>query len=309
MKKYLVLIMSWVLIIAIACDDDDNNDQGNPNPPEENIIDENGGSVTSNDGVMEINIPANALSESTAITVEQTEEPVPGTLDLNQNAYNWGPDGTQFNIPAVLTYNYRNDNVPISGADELLTMAYYENSALIEIPSIVNASTKTIQADVEHFTVFTIVARQEWLVNFNGTNYLMDDELSLVYKEGLSDPFDEENNTNPTHYLYNLEIGDQLENIILDIYLYAPEESDFLNSTFEFRNEASVTPEDVANSTFFFDARLVLNQNQVDIKPVSGTIELKGNIEENRYYLIFNLIYPDDESLTGSYYGNFTEVQ
>ncbi|WP_137090036.1 hypothetical protein [Mangrovivirga cuniculi] len=308
MKFNLFLIVTMVMIITISCDDDDDN-QSNPNPIEENIIDEEGGSVATQDGVMELNVPAEALSEATAITVEQTEEPVPGTLVLAQSAYDWGPDGTQFDIPAVLTYNYRNDNIPISGADELLTMAYYENSALIELPSIVNASTKTIQADVDHFTVFTIVARQEWLVNFNGTNYLMDNELSLVYKEGFSDPFDEDNNSNPTHYLYNFEIGDRLENIILDIYLYAPQESDFLNNTFEFRDEGLVTPEDVANSTFFFDARLVLNQNQVDIRPVSGTIELKSNIEENRYYLTFNLIYPDDESLTGSYYGNFTEVQ
>ncbi|NMM48561.1 hypothetical protein [Marinigracilibium pacificum] len=315
MKNYFLIVILGLSFSSLftACDDDDDNvDDKNENEYVEATIDDTGGSLTTLDGVMELVIPPNALSSQTMVSVE-LPDPLPpdnvtNRLTLSQTLFDWSPDGLQFNLPASLTYNYRNDNVPIPGADEVLTLATYEAGEWLEVPSSVNAAEKSITAEIEHFSLWTIVDKSNWQINYNGTNYLMDNSKSEFFNEGLTDPFDEDLNTNPTHYLYNLYISEAQEAIEIDMYLFAPEEADFSNSTFEFIDINNATPEDLANLTFTTDVRVVLN-NQVDIKPVSGTVQVIGDAANNKFLVKLNLTYPDDESLTGNYYGTFTRVQ
>src|SRR4051812_31198421 len=62
-----------------------------------------GGTITSPDGNVQLNIPAGALSKTTIITIQPVTNEIPGGMG---HAYRFSPDGTQFSKPATLTFSY-----------------------------------------------------------------------------------------------------------------------------------------------------------------------------------------------------------
>jgi hypothetical protein len=75
-------------------------------------------------------------------------------------AYDFGPDGTTFDPPLTLEYEYDPDDIPESIDEEDLAIAYYDDSSeeWVELTGTVDTEDNTITALVEHFTTLAIIA-------------------------------------------------------------------------------------------------------------------------------------------------------
>jgi hypothetical protein len=89
-------------------------------------IGEVGGSVTSADGRLTVDIPAGALTESTMISIQ----PISSTLPMGiGDAYRLSPEGQIFSLPATITFNY--DDTALRGSSsQLLYIAYQDENEL-----------------------------------------------------------------------------------------------------------------------------------------------------------------------------------
>ena len=74
-------------------------------------------------------------------------------------AYDFGPDGANFNPPVTLTRSYDPNDIPEDVAAEDLVLAWYDEGAdkWVELDCVVNISNNTITASIEHFTTFAII--------------------------------------------------------------------------------------------------------------------------------------------------------
>ena len=72
------------------------------------IIDEEGGILVSDDGLLSISIPANAVSERTFFSATVTDMPLPEDIggEIIGFAYLLEPSGTEFDVPVTVKLNY-----------------------------------------------------------------------------------------------------------------------------------------------------------------------------------------------------------
>ena len=117
-----------------------------------------GGTVTSNDGNVRLDVPAGALQTETGITVSaQSTYPaddgvVPGTC------YEFGPDGTQFSQPSQLTIEYDEASLPTGTTEDDLQIHRASGSAWDLVPdSTVDAEANTVSAPIGGFSTYGIV--------------------------------------------------------------------------------------------------------------------------------------------------------
>jgi len=116
----------------------------------QSIVPSSGGGVKLYD--FRINIPAGALSSNTSISIAPT-------CDTYLQS-DFGPDGTQFQIPATLTISYEEaDLTGIKPAD--LTISWFDpaTNQWIDLGGTVDTKTKTVSVQVWHFTEYTLSTR------------------------------------------------------------------------------------------------------------------------------------------------------
>ncbi|MDJ1498536.1 hypothetical protein QNI19_36710 [Cytophagaceae bacterium DM2B3-1] len=110
-----------------------------------------GGSITSADGLVKLDIPAGALAANTTISVQPITNNAP--LGIGGIAYRFTPDGQQFNQPVKVTFKYTSDL--LAGADAnvlwIVTQAA-DGSWQALLKSNVNTTTKTITGEITHFS-------------------------------------------------------------------------------------------------------------------------------------------------------------
>src|SRR5215467_5663685 len=82
-----------------------------------------GGSIVSDDGNVELTIPAGALSSNTDISIQSVTNECPGSVGLS---YDLTPNGTKFAIPVSLTFHYTDS--AISETDPLLLFNVFQDS-------------------------------------------------------------------------------------------------------------------------------------------------------------------------------------
>lgn len=154
-------LLRWTCALFVcgalsACGDDsgDGSDagQGPIDPVSQEINADEGGTIETTGA--SITIPAGALSEDTAITVEVLLSGVPDADKVASLVYDFGPDGTEFNEPVELTIAL-NKSVP-DGMEAKL--AWYDEEAEVWTPL---ADSKLqgdeVTATTTHFTLFAIV--------------------------------------------------------------------------------------------------------------------------------------------------------
>jgi|GEM_PF-1217031 len=111
-----------------------------------------GGTLTSADGALTLEVPPNALDEEVGLTVERMPDPadgVPGTY------YDFGPDGTRFAAPARLTLAV---DPPAGVALTSLSLAHVgEEGDLQLLPTTADVAAGTLSADVHHFSGYRAV--------------------------------------------------------------------------------------------------------------------------------------------------------
>ena len=120
-------------------------------------------SATSTDGrtQLQINVGTKAtlngqpIASITAAPVASPPAPPAGS-NIVGIAYEFGPSGSQFDPPITIAVQV--SAADIAGMDiNNLTLAYYDGSQWVRVPSYYNASTGTIVASVSHFTTFAVM--------------------------------------------------------------------------------------------------------------------------------------------------------
>lgn len=116
----------------------------------ESIVATDGGTVSAGGGSLDI--PANSLGADTDIglTVNSDTSGLPDASTIAGDVYNFGPDGTTFDPPAMLTLPL----VGAPGTDERAVISWLDGSAWTDLPT--TEGSGTVSAEVDHFTVFVV---------------------------------------------------------------------------------------------------------------------------------------------------------
>jgi hypothetical protein len=109
-----------------------------------------GGSVKSADGMVELDIPAGALSTNTIISVQPITNNCPGA---GLEAYRFGPNGLHFNQPVTLKIHYTDAELQSTLAD-LMGIAFQDSSGIwYRFKNFSNDSVqKVLTVSIKHFT-------------------------------------------------------------------------------------------------------------------------------------------------------------
>ncbi|MHC5033341.1 MAG: hypothetical protein ACYTGU_21070, partial [Planctomycetota bacterium] len=104
--------------------------------------------MTSSDGRASIVIPPGALSSETVITVDPAAAYPPAQLLLG--AYDFGPEGTQFALPAMLTFAYEDAEIPVDD----LRWAGVANGQWVVLETTHDVSARMLTAEATHFSTY-----------------------------------------------------------------------------------------------------------------------------------------------------------
>lgn len=161
-KSYLILSL---FVIISSCNDDSpeqNNEEehvGLVSPVGEPLglaetfdIGAEGGDIKTSDGVIEISIPAGALSNTTTISIQPIENTTPNGIG---SSYRLSPEGIEFQMPVTVTFVYSNVSVSFP---EGLGVAYqstdniwYWNGTLAH-----DKDNKRISTQTSHFSSWSL---------------------------------------------------------------------------------------------------------------------------------------------------------
>jgi len=114
-----------------------------------------GGSITSDDGKVDLTIPAGALSANTDISIQSVTNECPGSVGLS---YDLTPNGTKFSVPVSLTFHYTDS--AINETDPLLLYNVFQDSLnqweVNDVDKDIDSVGKTVTFYVDHFTIFSL---------------------------------------------------------------------------------------------------------------------------------------------------------
>jgi len=140
---------------------------GGPTPVPTKVtktIDQNGGEVDLAGNAI-VDIPAGALDKSVEMTIEKIVDskqiscPLPATLKLASDFYEFGPSGQKFLKPVTITLKY--DPAKLSGAEEDNLSIYYcdeVNKQWVSLDGKVDKAKHTVTIEVDHFSKFAVFA-------------------------------------------------------------------------------------------------------------------------------------------------------
>jgi Tol biopolymer transport system component len=109
-----------------------------------------GGTITTEDEAVVLEIPEGALSEEVGITIEPDGNVASGVGLLAGSVYDFEPDGLEFSPPASLTIAFS----PTDGlaASAVAVLDELESGDWDELPSIADGTAKTVTADIDGFS-------------------------------------------------------------------------------------------------------------------------------------------------------------
>ncbi len=114
-----------------------------------------GGSIVSDDSVVELNIPAGALASDQEIGIQSITNETPNGIGFS---YHLTPDGTTFKIPVTLIFHYV--DVQLNGIEPyLLFVAYQDSSNAWQADRIqrdVDTTKKTVSLEIGHFSDWSL---------------------------------------------------------------------------------------------------------------------------------------------------------
>lgn len=125
-----------------------------------------GRETTLSDGGAELvlAIPAGALTRDLDVRIRELRQrdevpPLPPGFRLASSAYDFGPDGTRFRVPAILTLRLV---VPPVVKPENLVLARYDKEAgtWSAVPAVVDVAKGLVMAKVRCFSVLAVLARE-----------------------------------------------------------------------------------------------------------------------------------------------------
>jgi hypothetical protein len=152
-------LLRWMCVLALACattacgGDDSGEGEGLPMPESQEISADDGGEIETQGA--SINIPGGALTEDTEVTLEVIlPTGQPEADKLASLIYDFGPDGTQFEMPVELTIEM-NKSVP-EGMDAHMAWLDEDTDKWVPLEDS-EVDGMTVTATTTHFTMFAIV--------------------------------------------------------------------------------------------------------------------------------------------------------
>jgi hypothetical protein len=118
------------------------------------VVGASGGSFIAADGAVTIDLPAGALPAGgdVGITVTETSDDVPGVDIIPGTAYEFEPDGTNFDLPVELTLAYDPNLLP-PGVDETsMFVLTQEDGVWQPVPTVVDPATNTATGWITGFS-------------------------------------------------------------------------------------------------------------------------------------------------------------
>ena len=149
----MILFVALLPLVGGCGGDDDGGTE--PSPPDGETIGPDGGTVTSDDANAAVVIPASALADEMAITVATAETPPPDYI--SGTAYDFGPDGTQFDQNVTLTIGYAPADLPAGTEPDSLKLCRAMGGWLPLDVFSHDAGTHTLSGEVTHFSTYGIV--------------------------------------------------------------------------------------------------------------------------------------------------------
>lgn len=154
-----------VMVLAVAalaaCGDDGSTGPGDGNDDEGTVVGtvtDEGGTVTAPGGVT-LDVPAGAVDGSTEITVDPATD-VPSSARLVEGtAFEFGPDGLDFDEPVDLTLEYDEADLPAGYTESSLglykaTSSSWQEVAWVDIDTVANLVT----AQISSFSAYALLA-------------------------------------------------------------------------------------------------------------------------------------------------------
>lgn len=117
-------------------------------------IGSSGGNIVSDDGLLEVIVPAGAVAANTKFSIQPISNFCPGGL----NSFRLSPDGMTFTSPVTLRFHYTDEDLEGSGA-AFMGIAYQDKNNIwqqLTTPEI-DSVNKMISIQTTHFTDWSIV--------------------------------------------------------------------------------------------------------------------------------------------------------
>jgi hypothetical protein len=116
------------------------------------MIDATGGSVTSADGRITLNIPAGALGTATTVTIQPITNTTPNGIGLG---YRLQPEGTTFGVPVSLTFHL-SDAEALALGSTYVTTQHADGLWYSEPDQQRDSTAQTVGVSTSHFSDWTL---------------------------------------------------------------------------------------------------------------------------------------------------------
>lgn len=209
MKKNIFILLSAIVFALLFSCKKTPGDDVKPEPdapgvttpigipngiPVSKTIGNAGGSLSSADGKIELNIPAGALTVNTEITIQSVTNHCPGGIGAG---YHLMPDNLTFSKPAELTFHYSEDDV--NGTHPYFFYIAYQHSDNTWKADckkrIVDTLGKTVRLSINHFSIWSMGENiqlesrlDDMQKNKFYENETADISAVLIVKSGVSEP-------------------------------------------------------------------------------------------------------------------------
>jgi hypothetical protein len=169
--NHRIFLLCTFIICFYACKKTDLQAPSNSNPPPtvsdgsiaitaigtpvgnavSKIIGPAGGTIISGDSVVELNIPAGALSSNVNVSIQPMTNTAPGSIGLT---YDLLPNGTQFSTPATLSFHYSNDSLNGTFPESLWILCQDSSNAWQANQTVQDLDTiaRKLNTQISHFS-------------------------------------------------------------------------------------------------------------------------------------------------------------
>lgn len=119
-----------------------------------------GGTATTGNQAVEIRVPPNAVSTKTTFTASPTKVSVSTEKTLG-NVYDFGPEAITFSQPVTLQFSVSPTDLSDEWSLSPYGLSYWAQGAWIEVPSQSNNVSRSVSADVGHFSTWAVTKRAD----------------------------------------------------------------------------------------------------------------------------------------------------
>ena len=122
------------------------------------IVSSNGGTLNVQSGAVQIEVPPDALTANTNLSVAVSNAFGSDPRVVPNSAFDFGPPGTNFAKPVLLKIRYDPATLPAGTEETALELHIHASSGWEVVPqSVVDLAARTVNASVSHFSTYAIL--------------------------------------------------------------------------------------------------------------------------------------------------------